>query len=873
MGEAEASAGPEAEPAEAPSDQHNDLYGAAYYEGYATLRVDGSGTAPVAYRWGEPVWEEFFGNVAREVVARLHPSTALDAGCAIGFLVKSLRERGVDAEGLDISSWAITQVPPDTRPYCRQGLVTDELPHDYDVITCIEVLEHLAPAQAEAAVGNLCRHGQLVLFSSTPVHFDEVTHINVRPPDYWAGLFARHGFYRDFDFDGGFISPDAVLFRPVSHLGQVIRAYERRLWDSQRELRGLQAHREHLHAELQRRLGDRDQASAELRTLLNTKTFRLSAGIRSLWARARGNRQPTHTRARSTPVAANSYQDWVRAFDTLSEEDRKRLGAKISDLTQRPTFSILMPVFNPEAGHLRQAIESVLDQTYPDWELCIADDASTAGHVRSLLEEYRQRDGRIRVVYRPTNGHIVDASTSALELAQGEFVALLDHDDGLASHALACLALELARQPTAAIFYSDEDKIDEQGRRVEPYFKSNWNDELFLGQNYLSHLGAFRRELVLAVGGFRRGFEGSQDYDLSLRVRELSSPEDIRHIPLVLYHRRAHRDSTASSDQAKPHARTASRRAVGDHLARSGRAGEVGSVLGGSVIQVHWAIPNPVPRVKIFVAGTDLAAQEHSIVVLQRLTDYPDYQIERTAGLWPFFAAEDLPRAEAEVEADLPARGRPGAYGAEEVSSLPADASMICALATGVEVIDSSWLRELVAQLSGPGVGLVGARLERYDGALTMGPLVLTDEGRPLAPLDGLDQFEYGYFGRPWLVHSVAALPPGCLLIRRSVLEEVGGADPNLDDLWRAVDLSLRVREGGYRVLWVPSARLRVGPGSAVPPPASPVPPELLERYARLVRSDPAYSPNLSIEAGQEFKPAWPPRQRPPWAPDGPEPS
>ncbi|HUY23737.1 MAG TPA: glycosyltransferase, partial [Candidatus Saccharimonadales bacterium] len=635
MDDAGASAGPGPEPEEAPSDEHHDLYGAAYYDGYETLRMDGSGTAPVAYRWGESVWEEFFGNVAREVVARLHPSTALDAGCAIGFLVKSLRDLGVDAEGLDVSPWAINQVPADTRPYCRQGLVTDELSHDYDVITCIEVLEHLAPADAESAVGNLCRHGRVVLFSSTPAHFDEVTHVNVRPPDYWAGLFARHGFYRDFDFDAGFISPDAVLFRPVPHLGQVIRAYERQLWDTQRELRGLQAHREHLHAELQRLLGDRDQASAELRALLNTKTFRLSAGMRSLWARTRGNKPPTQGGAGSPPVAAPEYRDWVREFDTLSDEDRKRLGSRLSALTHRPTFSVLMPVFNPEAGHLRRAIESVLAQSYPEWELCIADDASTAGHVRPVLEEYRRRDGRIRVVYRPTNGHIVDASNSALELARGEFVALLDHDDELAAHALACLALELARQPTAAILYSDEDKIDEQGDRFEPYFKSNWNDELFLGQNYLSHLGAFRRKLVLAAGGFRRGFEGSQDYDLSLRVRELCGPDDIRHIPLVLYHWRAHRGSTASSDLAKPYARAASRQAVVDHLARTGRVGEVGSGLGGGITRVHWAIPTPIPRVRIILGGTNFEAQAHSIVVIQQLTDYSDYQIDRAAGRWP----------------------------------------------------------------------------------------------------------------------------------------------------------------------------------------------------------------------------------------------
>lgn len=872
MAEPPALTGPGQEPADAPPEQHHDLYGAMYYEGYETLRTDGSGTAPVPYRWGEPIWEEFFGNIAREVAARLRPGTVLDAGCAIGFLVKALRDRGVEAEGFDVSAWAIAQIPEDVRPFCRQASITDELPRDYDLITCIEVLEHLGPTDAAAAVANLCRHGRAVLFSSTPDHFDEVTHVNVRPPEYWAGLFAANGFYRDFEFDAGFLSPDAVLLHPVQHLGQVVRAYERQRWDTQRELRGLQAHREHLHAELQRLLGDRDQASAELRALLSTKTFRLTAGLRSLWARGGGNKQATLRPPTVESEGQRGYDDWIREFDTLTVADRKRLGARVASLTWHPTFSVLMPVFNPGLRDLRRAIESVLSQTYPAWELCIADDASTVAQVRQVLEEYRERDDRVRVVYRPANGHIVEASNSALELATGEFVALLDQDDEIPAHALACLALELAQHPTAGILFSDEDKLDEDGRRIEPYFKSDWNEDLFLGQNYLSHLGTFRRELVLAAGGFRPGFEGSQDYDLALRVSAHCKPEEVRHIPLVLYHWRAHRDSTASSDLAKPYARAASRRALVDHLARSELVGEVGGVLGGGVTRVHWKVPEPAPQVSIILAGADLVAQAHSIRVLQQLTDYPDYQIVLTSGRWPFFAAED--GAGAQVTAELhPALTGDPAPGEEPGTMASAEATeMLCALTTGTEVIETGWLREMVAQLCRPGVGLVGARLERFDGTLTMGPLVVASDGTLTAPLDGLDRFDGGYFGRPWLVHSVAALGPGCLLIRRSVLKEVGGSDPSLDDLWRAVDLCLRVRARGYRVLWAASARLGVGPAWTGPPSARRAPSQLLERYGQLVSQEPAYSPNLSLEPGQGFSPAWPPRQPPPWARAEPDP-
>lgn len=869
MAEPGAPAGPEPAPAEVPPEQQPDLYGELYYENCLTLPTE---AAPAPYRWGEPVWEGFFGRVAEEVVDRFHPRTVLDAGCAIGFLVKALRDCGVEAEGLDSSAWAISQVPEEARPYCRVGSVTDELLRDYDLITCVEVLGHVSPKQAAAAVANLCRHGRAVLFSSTPEHVEEATHINVRPPDYWAALFAGHGFYRDTDFDASFVAPHAVLFHPVQHWEQVVRGYERRIWESQQELRGLRAHRDHLSTELQRLLADDDRAQPQLLALMNTKTFRLTAGIRSLWSRTGGNRAAPHKSLPAQMDEPPTYQDWVREFDTLGGEDRRRLREMISELAWRPTFSVLMPVFNPTERHLRGAIESVLSQMYPDWELCIADDASTAVHVRPVLEEYRQRDHRIQVTFRPTNGHIVEASNSALALARGEFVTLVDHDDEIPAHALACLALELARHPTAALLYSDEDKLDEQGRRYLPYFKPGLNPELFLGQNYFSHLGTYRRDLVLAAGGFRPGFEGSQDYDLALRVSERIEPDQIRHIPLVLYHWRAHPGSTASSPQVKPYARSVSVRAVAEHLARSGLVGDVSAVLGGGVNWVRWPLPTPAPKVCIIAAGND-QEHAHALRSLWFLTDYPNYHVERSAGRWPFFTPEDGSGAKAGIGPDPTQFGGEASDHQPEVIGPRADTDMICALGVGVEAIDEHWLREMVAQLARPGVGLVGARLERSDGITTMGPLVMASDGTVLAPLDGLDRLDAGYFGRPWLVQSVAALSPGCLLIRRSVLKEVGGSDPNLDDLWRVVDLSLRVREKGYRVVWAPSARLGVAPGWDGAAGPRQVPAQLLQRFAGLLSQDPAYSPNLSMAEGRAFTPAWPPRQRPPWAPGEPEPS
>lgn len=289
-------------PAREPSEQHHDLYGPMYYASSLCQTEGGGGdVGAVPYKWGEPFWERFFGHLVGEVVTRLHPKTVLDAGCAIGFVVSGLRYRGVDAEGFDTSAWAISQVPEDAQPFCWVGSVTDELLRDYDLVTCIEVLEHVSPGEASTAVANFCRHGRAVLFSSTPEHFDEVTHINVRPPEYWAGLFARHGFYRDFDFDATFVSPHAVLFRPEQNWESVIRRYERWNWDSQRELRGVRGHRDRL-------LSEATNARNELEAIMMTKTFRLTARVRSVWAAAHRLRKQTR---QETSTAADS--------DTLAE--------------------------------------------------------------------------------------------------------------------------------------------------------------------------------------------------------------------------------------------------------------------------------------------------------------------------------------------------------------------------------------------------------------------------------------------------------------------------------------------------------------------------------------------------------------------------
>ena len=229
-----------------------------------------------------------------------------------------------------------------------------------------------------------------------------------------------------------------------------------------------------------------------------------------------------------------AYRAWARRHATLTELDRQAIRSRLRELSYQPLISVVIAVYNTHEAWLRKAIDSVLRQLYPKWELCLADDHSSRPHVRPILREYAAGEPRIKLVFRDRNGHISAASNSALTLATGEFVALLDHDDELSEHALYMMVEELNQYPGAHLLYSDEDKIDHRGRRYGPHFKPDWNPDLFYSLNLVTHLAVYRRSLVEEVGGFREGLKGSQDYDLTLRVIERIPPAAIRHIPHIL---------------------------------------------------------------------------------------------------------------------------------------------------------------------------------------------------------------------------------------------------------------------------------------------------------------------------------------------------
>ena len=404
-----------------------ELYSADYYNEY-----DGG----VPYSRAEPQWINFFGEVADNIVAKIAPATMLDAGCAIGLLVEALRDRGVDAHGIDISPWAIDQVPDPIRPYCHVGSVTDEIEGHYGLITCIEVLEHLPVSQADPAIENLCAHADAVLFSSTPDEFDDPTHLNVETTAYWASLFASHGFIRDFDHNAAYLAPQAILFRKAAPDAlTLVTEYERSLWHAREEFSGfsqeLQEEWKKTATYAEELQGLFEEAMTRVDELEQLYRFEVADG-RTVAALERLITEPDglHASVAGPPVVGTPDASGTSGGD---DYDRWR-GARVTPSAPPPgpLFSVIVPVFDPVAEHLVACIRSVRSQSYPNWELVLVD-VSEAPHVRPICERFSALDGRVRIVRR-LNAGIAENTDVGVKAGDGDWIVFLDHDDTLEPH-------------------------------------------------------------------------------------------------------------------------------------------------------------------------------------------------------------------------------------------------------------------------------------------------------------------------------------------------------------------------------------------------------------------------------------------------------
>ncbi|MFS0982833.1 glycosyltransferase family 2 protein [Enterococcus durans] len=496
------------------------------------------------------------------------------------------------------------------------------------------------------------------------------------------------------------------------------------------------------------------------------------------------------------------YAEWITRHENIDLKSQQEQSKKFD---YRPLISIAMPVYNVEIKWLEKCIDSVINQTYDNWELCISDDASTDPKIKKCLEAYEKKEPRIKVVFRKENGHISLATNSALEIATGEFIALLDNDDELPPHALFEVVKVLNERPELDVIYSDEDKIDAEGNRFDPHFKADWSPDTLMGNNYISHLGVYRSSIVKSLGGFRKGYEGSQDYDLVLRVAEQIPEDHIYHIDKVLYHWRTIPGSTASSGEAKSYIYDSGVKALTDALNRRGIKGTVRPGLISGFYEVTYEVLQE-ELVSVIIPTKngydDLKLCVDSII---EKTSYPNYEIiiadngstdPKMQELFAEYKKQLNERFIVEL-IDIP-------FNYSRINNLAAEKASgkyLLFLNNDTEVIEPNWMTTMVSYAQFDRIGCVGAKLYYPDDTTQHAGVLVGIGGVAGHALNNYDRTHCGYFGRLVIDVNYLAVTAACMMVKTADFKAVNGFDETLEVAFNDVDLCLKIYElGRYNV-------------------------------------------------------------------------
>jgi GT2 family glycosyltransferase len=545
---------------------------------------------------------------------------------------------------------------------------------------------------------------------------------------------------------------------------------------------------------------------------------------------------------------ASDYHRWIAEFE---KDDDALIRMKNPLFAHRPTISVILPVYRTSVEILERTIASVEKQSYPSWQLCIVDDGSQSPAIDAVLNRHSSLDQRIQLVRLPSNQGISAASNAALELARGEFVALLDHDDELSPHALHYFVDALNQNPEADIFYSDEDHMDEAGLRSDPFFKPDWSPDLILAENYVNHLMIFRQSLAVEVGGFRSNFDLSQDHDILLRMSVKA--RGIVHIAKILYHWRTDIYSMRRASQWEHRAIESSRHVVADHLHATG----IRAIVESGQVFPRWRVRYAIPdnqRVRILIPSINAELLERCLRSVAQKTDYPDYEIavldnsrasriERFVRRWN---TEGRPLKYVDL------RHRPFNFSAlNNAAARESDAPLLLFLNDDVTVITPDWLTAMVELASRPEVGAVGAKLLYPDGTIQHAGVVVGLFDICGHAFRGASDEDRLYFDFPSVIRDVSAVTAACMMVPAKRFWECGGFDEDaLPVAYQDVDLCLKLRQKGYRVLVTPHARLYHREATSKrPEDRDPSPSETIafrERWKAVIEHDPFYNPNLT---------------------------
>lgn len=489
-----------------------------------------------------------------------------------------------------------------------------------------------------------------------------------------------------------------------------------------------------------------------------------------------------------------TYDSWIRKI----EKDRNNELTSIS-ISYKPLISVLVPVYNVRARLLKECIESVISQTYDNWELCLVDDCSTLKETIDVLKKY-ENNSKIKIEYRSENGHISRTTNQALNMAEGEYIALLDCDDVLTRNALLEVVLAINNHPDADFLYSDEDKIDEDSKVLfDPYFKPDWSPDTLMTCMYTCHLGVYKTNIIRSVGGFRVGYEGSQDYDLVLRLMEIVDFKSIIHIPHILYHWRTRKESTASSIQAKDYIFESTKKAKYDALERRGLKGELDFIQDGYQYRVRY-IPSGKSKVSIIIPSKDNPdIINRCISSIRNLTDYKNYEIivvdngsnpENKRIYSRLCIAYNCQYIYSQMEFNFSKMCNLGAENSK--------GEYLLFLNDDVEVIDASWLDRMLGQAEVSYTGAVGAKLYYPNSTLIQHAGVINIPAGPSHALCRYDDKNSYYIGINRYDNNFLAVTAACLMVKKEKFHEVGGFDEELRVAYNDVDFCFKLNEAGY---------------------------------------------------------------------------
>jgi GT2 family glycosyltransferase len=554
----------------------------------------------------------------------------------------------------------------------------------------------------------------------------------------------------------------------------------------------------------------------------------------------------------------NDYQKWI-INNEPSRHELNQLKIKSSNFTYRPKISLLMPVWNTDEKWLCLAIDSVIHQIYDNWELCIVEGGSTKQNIVPILKKYGKNYSQIKIKFLTENKGIAENSKEALSLATGEFIGFLDHDDELAPDALYEMVSLLNQNQNLEFIYSDEDKIDQDGNRKDPFFKPDWSPDYFFTQNYVCHFSIIRKRLVDSTGGFRSGYDGSQDYDLFLRCIEKIKPSLIAHIPKILYHWRIIKGSAAENDIAKPFAIISAKKALRDFLLRNNLDAEVLDGIFISSYRIRYFIDGN-PKVSIIIPTKDQAdVLKRCVQSILEKTSYGNYEVvivdnqSKDPELFEYYKSlETNPKIKILHFNELFNYSKINNYAVSHV-----DTPFILFLNNDTEIISEEWLSAMLEHAQREDVGAVGAKLMYPNNLIQHAGVIIGLGGVAGHSHKYFPRDDPGYCNRLRVIQNFSAVTAACLLMRKETFQKIGGFNENYAIAFNDVDLCMKVRREGYRIVYTPYAQLYHHESLSrgyedTPEKKARFSREVLsirQEWGRVIdKGDPYYNPNLTLE-------------------------